>query len=285
MADRWSGYDVPVTTWAIGDVHGCFETLVRLLRRIAFDPGRDRLWLVGDLVNRGPRSLEVLRWAAGLGGRVTAVMGNHDLHLLLRSRGLVGVKPGDRLDEVLGAPDRDELLEWLRRRPFLHREGGRVLVHAGLLPAWGLDEAEALAAELAGRLGGDGGWDALGDLARGAHRWRPDLEGRDRLSAAARILTRLRTVRPDGSPQLGYTGRPEAAPDGGRPWFELSPVPGGELTVLFGHWAQLGLHRPPGVVCLDSACVYGGVLSALDLEGGALVQEPFSDPADEGGRG
>lgn len=273
-----------MATWALGDVHGCFGTLERALERIDFDPGRDRLWLVGDLVNRGPRSLEVLRWAAGLGERVTAVLGNHDLHLLLRSRGLVGVKPGDRLEEVLAAPDRDELLDWLRRRPILHREGGWVLVHAGLLPAWDLPEAEALAAELAGRLGGDAGWEALAELARGARRWRPDLEGRDRLAAALRVFTRLRTVRPDGSPQLGFTGRPEAAPDGGRPWYELSPVPGTDHTVLFGHWAQLGLLRAPGAVCLDSSCVYGGVLTALELDDDTLVHEPLADPVDEAGR-
>jgi bis(5'-nucleosyl)-tetraphosphatase (symmetrical) len=267
-----------VATWVIGDIHGCWETLERLLERIGFAAGRDRLWLVGDLVNRGPRSLEVLRWAVGLGERVTAVLGNHDLHLLRRSRGLAAAKASDHLEELLAAPDRDHLLDWLRRQRFLHREGAHLLVHAGLLPTWGLEEAVALADELSGWLGGPDSEEALADLARGTRHWRPDLVGCDRLSAAAAVFTRLRTVRADGSPNLGFTGPPGAAPEGCRPWFESSPVPGPGLTVLFGHWAMLGLYRAPGLVCLDSGCVYGGSLSALRLDDGAVVQEPLTDP-------
>src|SRR3989304_5042828 len=136
-----------MATYAVGDVQGCFTTLERLLRRIEFDPGRDRLWLVGDLVNRGPSSLEVLRWAKSMSKSVTAVLGNHDLHLIARAEGLREPRKRDTFDDVLEAPDRDALLEWLIGRPLFHREGDFILVHAGLLPEWSLEEAESLAWE------------------------------------------------------------------------------------------------------------------------------------------
>ena len=144
-----------MSCYAIGDIQGCHVTLCRLLDRVRFDPAQDRLWLTGDLVNRGPRSLEVLRWARGLGDRVTAVLGNHDLHLVGRALGLRPPKKTDTLDPVLEAADGADLVAWLRERPLLHREGSFVLVHAGLLPEWTVGDAEALAREAEGILRGD----------------------------------------------------------------------------------------------------------------------------------
>jgi bis(5'-nucleosyl)-tetraphosphatase (symmetrical) len=248
-----------------------------LLNRIGWRPERDRLWLVGDLVNRGPSSLEVLRWAFANRDHLTAVLGNHDLHLLLRARGLVGAKADDTLDEVLGAGDRDQLLGWLQARPFLYRRGSRLLVHAGILPSWDLDAAEDLSRQLTEKLRGADAARLLAAMATAKRRWRPDLEGDERLCAAASVFTRLRMVRADGQPRLGFTGAPDLAPDGDRPWFELSTLPGGSFSVVFGHWAQLRFLTTDGVLCLDSGCVYGGSLSAVRLDDGRAVHEPCAD--------
>jgi bis(5'-nucleosyl)-tetraphosphatase (symmetrical) len=267
-----------MSTWVIGDIHGCWLTLERLLRRIGYAAGRDELWLVGDLVNRGPGSLEVLRWAAAQ-PRLVVVLGNHDLHLLARAAGVAGERPEDRLDELLAAPDRDRLLDWLRSRAFLHRRAEVVMVHAGLLPTWRLEEAVELATTAAERLSGPE-WRSF--LARFGEtprlKWSPGLTGDARLAAAVTLLTRLRVVRHDGRPKLGFTGPPSEAPEGSRPWFETSAVTGGGATVLFGHWAQMGFERSAGAVCLDSGCVYGGSLSALRLEDGRTCHEPVADP-------
>ncbi|HJX29495.1 MAG TPA: symmetrical bis(5'-nucleosyl)-tetraphosphatase, partial [Thermoanaerobaculia bacterium] len=169
-----------MATYAIGDVHGCFDTLQNLLRRIQYDRHQDRLWMVGDLVNRGPRSLDVLRWAAEEGDRIVVVLGNHDLHLLGHAWGVSQAKRRDALDEILAAPDRDDLLEWLRRRPVLHREDGHVMVHAGLFPAWSLDKAERLAREVEERLRGPEGAELVATVdKKTAERWKGGLEGLD----------------------------------------------------------------------------------------------------------
>jgi bis(5'-nucleosyl)-tetraphosphatase (symmetrical) len=246
----------------MGDIQGCFRTLRRLLRRIAFDPAKDRLWNTGDLVNRGPGSLEVLRWARDLGDRLMTVLGNHDLHLLARAAGLVRAKPRDTLDEVLAAPDRDELLAWLRARPLLHAEEGRVLVHAGLLPAWTVAEAETLARSVEERLRAAGGL----ELARP--------QSREPERSTLWVLTRLRFCTADGSPGPDFTGPPDAAPPGCRPWFDFPGRRSAEATVLFGHWAALGFYRAPGILGLDSGCVWGGELTAVRLEDGEVFQEP-----------
>jgi bis(5'-nucleosyl)-tetraphosphatase (symmetrical) len=267
-----------MSTYAIGDIHGCWETLQRLLDRIAWEPDRDDLWLVGDLVNRGPASLEVLRWALRNDSRITAVLGNHDLHLLIRAAGLGSDRPGDTLDGILTAPDRDELLDWLRRRPFVHLGDAAVMVHAGLWPGWGFDELDSLATDVAERVGGPGSRSFLTRLAtKPRPKWRADLSGEDRLAAATAIFTRLRVVRSDGRPKLGFTGSPDEAPDGYRPWFELSQVVGQGRPVIFGHWAMLGYYLGDGVRCLDSGCVYGGHLSALKLEDDVAVHEATAD--------
>ncbi len=262
-----------MATWVIGDIHGCWDALERLLAAIAFDPGRDRLVLVGDLVNRGPQSLAVLRWAYQHRDSVRAVLGNHDLHLLARWVHAAAEKPEDTLAEILAAPDREALLDWLRHQPLLVEEAGWWVVHAGLHPAWSAVRARSEAARVGAVLSGDGVAAflvALYDESPSCRSWCSDVD--DGGLAAAAVFTRLRMVDGDGEPRLKYTGAPAARLDRGWvPWFEVSPVVASGQRVAFGHWAQLGLFRAGSAVCLDSSCVYGGRLSALNLANGAVI--------------
>jgi bis(5'-nucleosyl)-tetraphosphatase (symmetrical) len=261
--------------YAIGDVQGCFITLERLLRRIDFDPGRDRLWLVGDLVNRGPSSLEVLRWAKSMGRSVVVVLGNHDLHLIARAEGLREPRKRDTFDDVLEAPDRDALLEWLIGRPLLHREGDFVLVHAGLLPQWSLEEAEALAWEAQEALRSRRRYPLLESFEESgtSPRWGEDLKEPQRLRLVVDAFTRMRTLTSSGELCLDFDGPPRQAPEGCQPWFELCSFPP-RATVLFGHWAALGLHLGRNAIGLDTGCAWGGSLTALRLEDRQVFQEP-----------
>jgi bis(5'-nucleosyl)-tetraphosphatase (symmetrical) len=264
-----------MATYAIGDVQGCFTTLERLLRRIDFDPGRDRLWMVGDLVNRGPASLEVLRWAKSMSRTLVCVLGNHDLHLIARAEGVREPRPRDTFDSILEAPDRDALLEWLIGLPLLHREGDLVLVHAGLHPEWNLEQAEALAWETQEALRSRRRYGLLQTLEEGGPEpcWSPELAEGERVRLALHVFSRIRTMKPTGELCLDYDGPPQQAPSGCRPWFELcsfSP----ETTVVFGHWAALGLHLGRNAIGLDTGCVWGGRLTALRLEDRQVFQEP-----------
>jgi bis(5'-nucleosyl)-tetraphosphatase (symmetrical) len=265
-------------TYAIGDIHGHVRTLKRLLERIRFDPSSDRLWLVGDLVNRGPDSLGVLRWAREHDAAITVVLGNHDLHLLGRAAGVRDPKQGDTLDDVLSAPDRDELIDWLRRRPFFHREKGFALVHAGLLPSWTLDEAASRAAELAAALQGNDYVETLEAVHRKDDRSHPDApEPAQRWRALSSIFTRTRFCSRLGEPVYDFTGAPDDAPDGYVPWFAAPGRRNHNATVVFGHWAALGLHLQLGVAALDSGCVWGGPMSAVRLPDLAVFQQHTED--------
>ncbi len=267
-----------VATYAIGDVQGCYRTLQRLLDRIRFDPDADRLWLVGDLVNRGPRSLEILRWARSLDERLVVVLGNHDVHLLGRAFGTRPPKRHDTLDSVLAAPDREELIDWLRRRPLLHREGPFVLVHAGLLPSWTLEQAAELAREVEAALGGPRPRQLLKALAtRKPPAWRRGLDATDRRRVAVQSFTRLRTCRTDSRVCERFTGPPEEAPEGCLPWFELRDDASAGVTVVCGHWAALRLRIQPGVMALDTGCVWGSSLTAVRLDDWEVFQEPLTD--------
>ncbi len=240
----------------------------RLLRRIDFQPGRgDRLWFAGDLVNRGPDSLGMLRWVREHEDAVTAVLGNHDLHLLAQAAGVRKPKRGDSLLPILEAPDGDALCDWLAARPFLHREDGYAMLHAGILPKWSLEKTEKRArlAEEALRA------DRVGFL-RSLYRLRNGGREESRAVAAASALTRIRAVGRDGEPVFTFDGPPEDLPPGCRPWFEARPSD--DVTLLFGHWSTLGLFRGDGAVCLDSGCVWGGSLTAMRLSDGALAVEP-----------
>ncbi len=262
-----------MAVYAIGDVQGCMSSLERLLSLIAFSHTRDRLWLVGDLVNRGPRSLDVLRWAMSLGDAVTCVLGNHDLHLLSRAAGAVGEKKRDTLDEVLRARDADRLLDWLRKRPFVHV--GTVgatpyaMVHGGLHPRWTVDEARSISAELERELQAPT-WRAF--LAQtAAHkgsppRWDAKLGGGDRWRAALAYLVRARMLKPDGRVEAEFDGAPKDAPAGCVPWFSFPSPAWSTHTIVFGHWAALGLSLGPHHAGLDTGCVWGNSLTALRLD-------------------
>ncbi|HKI01964.1 MAG TPA: symmetrical bis(5'-nucleosyl)-tetraphosphatase [Thermoanaerobaculia bacterium] len=264
-----------MATYAIGDIHGCFATLQRLLHRIAFDPRQDRLWLVGDLVNRGPRSLEVLRWAAEQGDRIVAVLGNHDLHLLARAAGVAEARRRDTLEEVLAAPDRDDLFAWLRHRPLLHRDGETLMVHAGLFPDWGPKLAQRLAGEVEGRLRGDGAPKLLAAVGqKAAERWKEGLSGQERARAALAGFARLRTLDEEGRMCADYSGPPEQAPKGCHAWFSVRGRKSAGFTVIFGHWAALGLRIGNGIAALDTGCAWGRELTALRLDDWRVFQEP-----------
>ncbi len=262
-----------MSVYAIGDVQGCYRELRTLLERIAFDPGRDRLWLVGDLVNRGPRSVEVLRFVRDLGERAVVVLGNHDLHLLAVAEGVDPVRRKDTFADVLRAPDRDEVLDWLRCRPLLHRDRdlGFTMVHAGLPPQWDVEEAAERAAEVEAALRDDAYRTYLRHMyGDEPARWSPELQGWERLRFITNALTRMRYCTDDGRLVLGASGRPGTQPAGSHPWFTLSGRRSRSERVVFGHWATLELERPVApqhrVYPLDKGCVWGGALGALRLD-------------------
>ena len=262
-----------MATYAIGDVQGCYDELRALLARIGFDSARDRLWFVGDLVNRGPKSLEVLRFVRSLGdGATTTVLGNHDLHLLCLAEGFAKRREDDTLDAVLGAPDAADLLGWLRRRPLMHREGDNAMVHAGLLPQWSVDKALALAGEVEAALRAPSYRDFLAALyGSKPARWSDALEGWDRLRVIVNAMTRMRFCSPEGV--MDFHVKSDQAPAGYLPWFEARPLRE-EPKIVCGHWSALGLKLTAHVSALDAGCVWGGSLAALRLEDGALVQLP-----------
>jgi bis(5'-nucleosyl)-tetraphosphatase (symmetrical) len=265
----WKRQGFIVAIWAIGDVQGCADELERLLDRIRFDPAADQVWFVGDLVNRGPRSLEVLRRIKALGDAARTVLGNHDLHLLSAAYGLVPLKPGDTLDEVLAAPDRDELLDWLVQRPLLHRDGDRLLVHAGLLPQWTVTVAETRARAAEAWLQGPRRTELLA-----IHKRKEPLTDEALREAGATVaaLTRLRGCTAQGEAISSFSGAPDKAPRGCLPWFAVPGRRNRDVTVVFGHWAALGLLIQPGLVAVDTGCVWGRELTAVRLDDLAVVQ-------------
>ncbi len=264
-----------MSTYAIGDIQGCYAPLLRLLERLAFDPARDRLWLVGDLVNRGPESLRVLRLLRELGDAVNIVLGNHDLYLLMVAAGHTPRDRDDTLTQVLEAPDCDDLLNWLASWPLLHVEGPHVLVHAGLLPSWSVDKAQALSDEVAAALKGAQRRKFLRELAGSRpEAWDDSLKGWDRLRVIVNAFTRMRFCTPDGRMALRAKGAPEEAPAGTLPWFRAPDRLSRSHTIVCGHWSALGFHREPGLIALDSGCVWGGRLTAVRLEDGEVFQVP-----------
>lgn len=251
-----------MATYVIGDVQGCFDELEQLLREAGFS-GQDRLWFVGDLVNRGPKSLEVLRFVKSLGSRAVTVLGNHDLHLIAAHEGLERAKGDDTFGDVLAASDRAELVGWLRARPLMHVEGNHAIVHAGLLPQWGRARARELAAEVEGALVAGNYREFFAHMyGSQPDRWSDRLGGWDRLRVIVNAMTRMRFCTSDGKMEFRAKGRD--APAGFRPWYETRPPERGLLVC--GHWSALGLKLTPQVALLDSGCVWGGSLTALRLE-------------------
>ena len=263
-----------MSIYAVGDVQGCYDELRRLVDRLRFDPTCDQLWFVGDLVNRGPRSVEVLRFVKGLGDAAVTVLGNHDLHLLACAYGVRPPKETDTVGDVLAAPDRDELVAWLAARPFLHRTDDYVLVHAGLHPSWDAPGAMQLAAEAEDALRRSPR-DTIELLRRASAPplWQPSLRGDERLRAIVAILTRIRTCTADGTLDPEFTGPPDQVPHGRRPWFDWPGPWSSEVTAVFGHWSALGLKVEPHVVALDTGCVWGRALTAVRLDDGNVYQQ------------
>jgi bis(5'-nucleosyl)-tetraphosphatase (symmetrical) len=255
-----------VTRYAIGDVQGCHEELRALLALLRFSADRDRLWFVGDLVNRGPQSLETLRLVRSLGDNAVVVLGNHDLHLLALVHGNARKRKSDTLDAVLAAPDREALLEWLLRCPLAHSEAGDLMVHAGLVPQWTLALTLELAREVAAALERNPRKVFEHMYGNEPDQWSPRLQGADRLRFTINVLTRLRLCTADGRIDLAVKGEPPPPPSPLRPWFTLAPRAASEARIVFGHWSALGLVQSHGVIGLDSGCVWGGALTAINLD-------------------
>jgi bis(5'-nucleosyl)-tetraphosphatase (symmetrical) len=259
-----------MATFAIGDVQGCFDELRALLDQLRFGDA-DRLWFVGDLVNRGPKSLEVLRFVRSLGERAVVVLGNHDLHLVTQHEGFERPRKDDSFQDVLAAPDRQELIDWLRTRPLMHDDGEFVMVHAGLLPQWSIDRALQLAREVQGALAGPGYREFLAHMyGSRPDRWREELTGFDRLRVIVNAMTRMRFCTAAG--KMDFAAKGETPPRGYHAWFDLRTLEG--RTIVCGHWSALGVQLTAQLAALDSGCVWGGKLTALRLEDRSLYQVP-----------
>ncbi len=255
--------------YLIGDLQGCCDAFERLLAEIGFSPSRDRLTVLGDLVNRGPQSLAVLRRMRGLGAAADALLGNHDLHLLAVAHGVRPEHASDTLREILDAPDRAAWLDWLRQRPLALQREGWLCVHAGVSPAWSAAQTLALAAEIEAMLRGP-------DLAaflpqmygNEPARWSDTLQGAERWRHVINVLTRIRFCHADGALDFKAKEGAAAAPPGLVPWFEVPQRASAGTPIAFGHWSALGLVSRPDLLSLDTGCVWGGALTAVRVDGG-----------------
>lgn len=254
--------------YAIGDIQGCYDEFRRLLDKISFDSGKDQLWLVGDLVNRGPDSLAVMRFVRRLGERAVVVLGNHDLHLLAMAYGNPRRAREASLSEVLRAPDREELIDWLRHRPLMHHdaERGCSLLHAGLPPQWDISAALAHAHEVETILRGNGVREFLMEMyGNKPDRWKPGLRGVTRWRFTVNCLTRMRYCTDKGRLSFKEKGPPGSQTPGLMPWFDVPGRLSQESRIVFGHWSTLGFIQRNNVWCLDSGCLWGGRLTALRI--------------------
>ena len=255
--------------YLIGDLQGCCDALDQMLGKIAFSPSRDRLYVLGDLVNRGPRSLEVLQRLAGFGDAATCLLGNHDLHLLAVAHGVRPAHRSDTLDAILAAPEREAWIGWLRTRRMAVFEEGWLMVHAGVAPQWDLALTLQLAAELEAAFAGPD----LADFLRVMYgneptRWKAGLQGHDRLRFAVNVLTRIRFVYARGTLDFKIKDGAAPAPAGLFPWFDAPDRQTAGLPIAFGHWSTLGLVNRPDLLALDTGCVWGGALTAARIDGG-----------------
>ena len=276
-----------MATYAIGDLQGCYDPLRRLLDYISFDPAADRVWFVGDLVNRGPASLAVLRFVKALGSAATVVLGNHDLHLVMQAAGYGKANSEDTLEEILAAADRDELLDWLRAQPLFHVEDGWAMVHAGLLPSWTVAQAQALSDEVSAALQASDYRDFLANMwGSEPAAWRDDLVGWDRLRVVVNAMTRMRYVTPAGAMEFRAAGAkspPDQGPPGCLPWFNAPRRASADHAIVCGHWSALGFRDESNILALDTGCLWGGCLTALRLEDRRLFRQPCPQQAKPSG--
>jgi bis(5'-nucleosyl)-tetraphosphatase (symmetrical) len=275
-----------MSTYAIGDIQGCYQDLQALLQLIQFDPIQDTLWFTGDLVNRGPNSLQVLRFIKSLNERAIVVLGNHDIHLLAVAENNVQyLKPQDTLGSILSAYDREELLEWLRNRPLLHHDStlGFTMIHAGLPPQWNLQQASECAKEVEQALSGEQYKDYLANVyGNKPKKWSEELEGWERLRFITNCFTRLRYCSAKGKLALKKKDSPsfDANEDKYQPWFLWSHRASREQNIIFGHWSTLGYYADNGVYALDTGCLWGGSLTALRLEDKQVFSLPCAGACD-----
>ncbi|MCM2313162.1 MAG: symmetrical bis(5'-nucleosyl)-tetraphosphatase [Steroidobacteraceae bacterium] len=278
-----------MATYAVGDVQGCCDELEALLGRLSFDPSRDRLWFVGDLVNRGPRSLDVLRLVSQLGDAAHVVLGNHDLHLLALARGAAHLRPADHtLVPILEAADREPLLDWLQARAVLHHDATLdvTMIHAGLPPQWDIALARRCAGELEAALRSEHSGRLFAAMYGNLpDRWSDDLDGVDRLRFITNALTRLRVCDATGRMLLKLKGPPGRMPAEAIPWFDAPGRRSAGARIVCGHWSALGYHHAGGVLALDTGCVWGGSLTAQRIDAVAppvavpsTLPAMFSDP-------
>lgn len=269
-----------MATYAIGDVQGCFRTLMNLLDAIAFKRKRDCLWFAGDLVNRGPNSLDVVRFVKGLGDRAVTVLGNHELHLFAVAYCGRRMKSKDTLADLLQAPDREALLTWLRHRPFLHHDAAleTVMLHAGLPPQWTLSTAKSCAAEAASRLRSKSFTAFLKQvMGNNAGTWPKSRDASDRLPYITNCLTRMRFCDAKGRIEFDAKGPPGTQPAPYLPWFSHPHRAHADTAIVFGHWASLGAYAAPGIDALDTGCVWGQELTALCLETRERISVPYAE--------
>ena len=262
-----------MATYAVGDLQGCLTPLKCLLKQVAFDPAQDTLWLVGDLVNRGPQSLETLRFLYGMRESLVCVLGNHDLHLLAAGHNIERLKKADTLREILEAPDRAELLEWVRQQKLMHYDETRniAMVHAGIPPQWSLRKALKCAAEVEEALRDDNRFAPYLDGMYGNEplKWDSDLKGVTRLRVITNYFTRMRFCTAEGKLDLKSKEGLESAPHGYKPWFQHKERKTSDTKIIFGHWAALeGQCNEPNVIGLDTGCVWGGALTLMNIDTG-----------------
>jgi len=264
-----------MATYAIGDLQGCYQKFVELTELIGFNASRDKLWLVGDIVNRGPDSLSILRALMKLDDAVLMVLGNHDLHLLQVAINSGFARSGDTLQPILEAPDRKVLLDWLRSQRLFYAEDEYALVHAGLLPDWTIDQAAILAREVESIIRGDH-FEAFSRKMYGNQpdSWHGSLRGEDRWRVIINAMTRLRVCSPEGKMDFSYKGSAATIPEGLLPWFDAPNRASKNSTVVFGHWSALGLRMERNLIALDTGCLWGDCLTAVRLEDRKVFQVP-----------
>ena len=261
--------------YAVGDIQGCYHTFIRLLQTIQFDATQDKLWLLGDIVNRGMGSLSVLRWCYQQQDCVRVVLGNHDLHTLAVACGAQEAHASDTLNDLVCASDKIALLDWLRQQPLAHETEYGVLIHAGLLPQWTIPQALSYAQEVSQALQADNYADFLRTVyGNTPSQWQDDLAGIARLRVITNALTRLRICTENGDMDLKYKGGLSGIPRGYVPWFAVPQRASLSQRVFFGHWSHLGLYQAHNCYALDTGCAWGGLLSACELSSQAIVQVP-----------